>query len=764
MFHKFKYYLLDSQGRSYYLDNKGNVKVSATPTPLKQTPDGWQNITIAYERDLTKLGVVRSFTLPLAFVRNASKIVKHIVYSKGLEEKLYLLIQRLKNSVDLPGQTYTQRYEYLYKGEIDTSTFLDIDVRTQISISEGGVIKLIKANEGTTYENSLDDPEAVLLKHDGVKLYDTAKFIETPVNLSTAGASGNHYIPLAYTVRTGNAFGFAGFQVFGDTFSGTPTEPNYIFATEGAIDFRISGSIALKYNGVAALAWRYTMVLYSSIQGELAFLNPNGSSGEPPNTLNPKYVFNFSLNFQAVAGEKFYIYGHWTGNSGDPVSSIDYLDGSFEVFFGSKYSTSYVKCFKLSNLGKRLIKNVTGNESDLDSTFLEANDNLLLTSGDGLRGLTGAKIKTSLNDYTQFVRTALAAGQGVENGKLLFAEFEHFLKTDNPITLDSVADFKTSVAKEFRYNTVKIGWPSQDISDINGKYSFNNSHTYQLPTSVSEPKELNITTKYISCCYYQEIKRINLNGKTTVNDEVDNEVNVFDAVKTSENISMAVSINSDVDGNYFEGAFSQDQADLLQIRFTASGTASNNGTFTVKSVIQTTSGYKLYVNENIVNENVTATLNAEYYIPNRPAYSSITGVPDDGTVYNVELSPKRLFLKHKKWINSVCYKLTGQKVKFLTTEKNADLVTTLAGTTISEKSDYEVTDSILFYPFFHEFIASYDLIESLENEINTPFIPEWYGDDYNGFLVKAGTSPNDNKAQQFKILAAPNSDLTKLIF
>lgn len=764
MFHKFKYYLLDSQGRSYYLDDKDNVKVSATPTPLRQTPDGWQNITIAYERDLTKLGVVRSFTLPLAFVRNASKIIKSIVYGKNLEEKVYLLIQRLKNSVDLPGQTYRQRYEYLYRGELDLSTFMDIDVRTQVSISEGGIIKLIKANEGTTYENALDDPEAVILKADGTRLYDTAKFIETPVNLATVAASNNHYIPLAYTVRSGNAFGFGGSQVFGSVFSGTPTEPNYIFATEGSLDFRISGSIALKYNGIAALDWRYTMVLYSSVHGILAYLNPNGSSGEPPNNTTKKYVFNFSLTFAATAGERFYIYGHWTGNSGSPVSSIDYLDGSFEVFFGSRYATSYVKCFKLSTLGKRLTKNVTGNESDLDTAFLEANDNLLFTSGDGLRGLTGAKIKTSLNDYTQFIRTVLAAGQGVENGKLLFAPFEHFFKTDNPVFLDSIADFKTSVAKEFRYNTVKIGWLVQDINDINGKYSFNNSHTYQLPTSISDPKELNITTKYISCCYYQEIKRINLNGQTTVDDKGDNEVNVFDAVKTSENISMSVVINSDSGGNYFEGAFSQAQSDLLQVKFTVSGTANNNGVFTVKSVIQTTSGYKLYVNENIVNETVTATLNVEYYILNRPAYSAISGVPDDGTVYNVELSTKRLFLKHKKWINSVCYNLAGQKVKFLTTEKNADLVTTLSGTTITEKADYEVTGDILFYPFFHEFVASYDLIESLETEINTPFFPSWYSDEYSGFLVKASTSPNDNKAQQFKVLAAPNSDLTKLIF
>lgn len=766
MFHRFKYYLLDKQGKSHYLKKK-LVEKSAIPKALPQSPDGWQDITVGYQRDFTgyKLGVTRSFTLPLAAVRVLSFILKHIAYAINLEQEVYILIQRLKTSVDLTGGTFSMIYKYLYRGQIDFSSFSDKDVRTSVSLSEGGIARSLKANEGTTYENSLDDPEAVLLKNDGVKLYDTAKFIETPVRVNTVGASGNHYVPLAYTVRTGNAFGFAGFQVFADTFAGAPAEPHYIFATEGDIDFNLKGTISLKYNGTAPSPWRYTMVFYSSIHGILAYMNPSGSSGEPPNFLNPKYVINFDLSFGGVKGERFYIYSHWTGNSGTPVTSFDYLDGSFEVFFGSRYQPTYEKCFKLSTLGKRVTKQVTGNEADLDTTFLEQNDNILLTSGDGHRGLPSAKIKTSLADYSEFVHTVLAAGQGIENNKLLYAQFEHFLKTDNPRRLGTVANFITTVAKDFRFNTVKIGWPAQEINDVSGKYSFNNSHTYQLPTSVDDPKQLSIITKWISCCYYQEIYRLNLEGKTTTDDNGDNQVFVFDTVRNIQNLIKNFTIDTDVDGNFIQVDLTEDQKNLLQLKFTLVGAGVNSGNFTVKNIVTTTLGFKLYVNENITPATIIAgTIVSEYYTLNRPNYSSISGVPDDNTVYNVELSPKRLFLKHKKWINSICYNLAGQKVRFLTTEKNGDLVTTRSGITVAEKSDYEVNDQILFKPFYHEFDVSYDLIEAMETDSNLPFMPTWYDDEHNGFLVKAGSSPNDYKAQQFKLLAAPDSDLTNLIF
>jgi len=127
-----------------------SVSVLAGQLPLTFTPDGWQEISIAWERNLTKFGNVRNFSLPLKFVVDGAKIIRSIVYSTNFETKVFLLIKRLKivtSPID-----YNYFYEDYYRGEIDLSTFNDEESTVTVNIMEGDLHKKLKANEGTTYE------------------------------------------------------------------------------------------------------------------------------------------------------------------------------------------------------------------------------------------------------------------------------------------------------------------------------------------------------------------------------------------------------------------------------------------------------------------------------------------------------------------------------------------------------------------------------------------------------------------------------------
>jgi hypothetical protein len=784
LFDKIKTYFLDEDGRSYYINNAGNVDKSAIPKPLELSPEGRKSISIGYERPVTdrELGVVRTFTLPTDFVRKAAKILKYITYTKGFGEKVYLLMQKLNVTVNILAITFRMQYQFLYKGQVDFTSFVDKDTRTTVTISEGGIAKQIKAKDSTVYEVDLDsDTEAILLKHDGINLYDTANFIVTPLDVTTSTDPGflPGYVPVSMISRDGTAAGFAGFQVLGGAYNPPPKIEKAAFYTLSAMPYmRIVGSIKFRIqfsSTPAAPTQRYICCLNSSIRPGnfgttpgITYLNPNGQAGELINNTDNIVSFDFDYTFTSSADEYFFIYAYVTG-LGAPLVKQEYLESSFKVEFKSRYKTTYVKALTLSTLGKRLTKKITGSDTNIDTTFLQQHDNLVFSSGDGIRSLTGAKIKTSLKDYKDFVWCVLAASRGIENGKLIFDEFPHFLNPSNPKPLGEVAKKETYPAKDLLCSRIKVGYPVQQIDDINGKLSFHNTLYFSSPLDLEEPKDLDLVTNYIADPFYHEIIRLNLDGKITTDDKSDNDVMVFNCDKTTEVINGTdILIDTAVDGNYIFINGADDKIDLFKTKFTLSGTVSNDGVYTVKKVVPATSGFNVFVNENIVTEVIAAAqFSIEFYTLKRPAYTSFAGVPEIDSLYNIEeLTPKSIFLKHAKWINSIFYPMTGQKITYESTEKNSAFERTLNGVTIKEKASYTIGPDILFKPWYFEYdtMVPVDTIEELENDINRCFSDVWYGDTYKGFTRKIGASTNDNKSQRFKMLCSPDTDLTKLIF
>jgi hypothetical protein len=762
LFHKIKYYFLDKDGRSYYVNNAGNVDKSATPKPLELAPEGRKSLSIGFERTMTdkELGVVRSFTLPSDFVRKAGKILKSIVYTKSVSEQVFLLIQKLKVTVNLASVLFRMQYQFLYKGEIDFASFVDKDVRTSITVAEGGIAKKIKATEGNDYEFNLSsDPEAVLIKNDGINLSMTQNYLVTEgVQLESFG-NGVHMIGCSATTTDGQASGFAGFDVFFDKteVSDFDNDDRYIFITTQQIN---NMSVTGKLNVHAGFSNTYTVTLKSNLGQIFTLVNQ-------ALTNNTDYSFNINQTINSAPNEKWFLFGRY--GTGGPGGLMNYKEGELHVSFKSRHKTTYYPAYKLSTAAKRFTGKMTGSESDIDTAFLEQHDNLILTSGDAARGITGAKFKGQFKDLKDFNWVVLAASRGIENGKLIFERFEHFLDPSNPIPLGEIAKLEVSMAKDLFCNSIKTGWPVKEIDEVNGKLSFNNTFSWSTPLYLEQPKVLDLIGPYITDPYYQEIIRINNDGKTTTDDKSDNEILAYNCEKQSEVFTGTdILIDTATDGNYFFINSADDKIDLFKTKFTVSGTVSNDGTYTVKKVVKATSGFNVFVNENIVTEVVSsAQFTIEYYIPYRPVYTSITGIPDPATIYNIEeFTPKRILLKHSKWIDSIFYGFTGQKIKYESTEKNSDLETVRSGVTIKERATYTIGTDILFKPYYFEFdtIVPNDLIEDLDGNINRCFSFEWYGDTYKGFLRKVGASVNDNKPQQFRLLCTPDTDVTKLIF
>jgi hypothetical protein len=113
---------------------------------------------------------------------------------------------------------------------------------------------------------------------------------------------------------------------------------------------------------------------------------------------------------------------------------------------------------------------------------------------------------------------------GIENSVIVIEELAHFLSVDTPLALGEAKEFKWKFADDLDFNTVKVGYQEKQIDDVNGKYSFNNSHLYRLPFIKSTEKQFEAISPYVADPYYIEIKRAGLDGHTTTDDQLDNDV------------------------------------------------------------------------------------------------------------------------------------------------------------------------------------------------------------------------------------------------
>jgi hypothetical protein len=682
------YFLTDESGKSYSVVN-GVVKRTATPKPLFYTPDGWQDLAIAYERQMAKIGVVRSYTPQLGLVMDGATIMREVMYNKSIEEKMFMLIQQLAVEINtdiIPGY-YALVYKYFYKGELDLSTLKDQDSKVLVNIMEGGLSKLLKANEATTYEFDLDtDPEAVTIEMDGIFLQEKHNFASGQV-----GTVFNHIVPTIFINKEGQAFGAATFTVpLVNNPSISPTSEDYFLFTSQAInDMVLSGSFNMSHSDGISGTRSYNLRLKSSTGQDISIAT--FAVG-----VNPA-DFPWTVTFDAAPNEKFWLYAVVQST----IGGFNYFDGSFALTYKSRYRTSYVKGLPLSVLFKRLIGRITGSENNADVSFLQAYDRYVVTSGDGVRSLTGAKIKTTLNQFFECVKTILCAGMGIEGGKVLIHTAEHFFGGEtnpfapvvDPINLGEVKDLVVTPATDLINNTVKVGYQLKQIDDVNGKYEFNTTHTYSTPVT-RVVKELSIISPYNAAPYAMEIERINFEGKNTTDSKNDNEIFLIDRDLTS------------------------------------------------------------YTNDD-----------GTYYKFRRDPTMTITGVPDPDTIFNVSLSPTRILLTWQRWINSMYYKLEGQKVKYQTSDRNADLKTVMDGVTVQENSDMVITADRIFLPFYFEFDTQVpiDLVSVMEANPNRKFQFTWLGSTFTGYLMKAGIAPNTNKEQAYKLLAAASNDMTNLL-
>lgn len=518
------YCLTDEQGRSYYVDNGIVQQPVSTPMPLPVTPDGWQGKTIKYGRNTRYWSVFRTFTTPLKYVKQAALIVRDRWIRSGSEDKLYQVIHRLDKSF-LGGW----KHKFFYKGQLDLSKVKDSDNNIAVNIMEGGLSKFINANENTEYELDINVPDAVDIKHDGLELSKQGAFsLVQDFEIKKSDTSTNIFLPVIFINEEGKASGITfsdqeiqsvGGLSFNDKINQTNTLAD-TSADTSPIVCEIVGTIKFECTvnsvplGFRARFLTSGLTIPTQDAYQIFGLIPVAGSS---------YTFNISTTITMQPNEKLHLEGIFFGGiTGSIDIGIRFLEGTeFFIKFKNRYKTTFIKGLRPAYVAQKLIDKMTGGGYAFNSTLLSTEwENLLLTSGDAIRGFADAKLKISWADFYDSYNVPCNLSSGIRSQASYIEKKENAFQANILQDLGRVSKMDPESATEFQYNVVKIGYPDSNTEDVNGRDEFNVTVVYTSPIT-SNNKTLDLVSKIIASMYEIELTRINLDGKTTTDDEND---------------------------------------------------------------------------------------------------------------------------------------------------------------------------------------------------------------------------------------------------
>lgn len=733
------YFLVELDGRTRQVVN-GVVTSLNKKTPIP-APIGTQDIQILWERSLIKWATVRNFSLPLGFPFDGALILRNDYYKINIDRILYLVIKRYVCETD--PVYYRSYYKHLYKGEMDFSTFDDDkgESRVNMSISEGGISKLVKANENTQFNIPFDEDADNLLM-DGILLTLKQNWI------TQAGLyAQDDLLGVIKTTNEGTAAGIATFDIFKQNEPGdlTTSLQYFLTTTQAIAGVNISGSVTFS----SMISGPYTLRLKSST-GQNISLGVLADAGQ----------LTFNQSFNGATDEKFFLV--LDGASG--LTSGNVRETTLNISLSSKYRATTIKFFRPIVLYKKLCAKLGIPEADAISTILE-NSTFCFTSGDAVRGLPDASIKTSLTDFLKANDVYLFTGTQIKDTIEVESRLNYFVSdtTDPAIELGAVKNLKVSPATDLMYSSIKIGHAEQNVDDVNGKYDFNGFHIYTTPIKRVD-RQLDLQSPYKAGPYEIEITRINLEGKTTTGNGNDNDVFTID-VALNVLATQTILLSFIASGNYI--VFPASPVVAPGMVFIITGSASNDRTYTVTSVVDMGTTQTVYTDQTItvsepaVSVTMNTTSGQVFHLDRSVVPDS--GVPDPATIFNVRLRVSEIAKAHYRWWRSWAHGYDADSFIFQSANRNSELV--VAGVTDGRDIPIVSMGDRIFIPDYIEFsgISPISLQDTWDATPNKCFAFDWEDVRYTGFLWKSGLAPNSRQAQVFKMLSSIENNRLNLI-
>lgn len=727
---------------------------------MPQAPDGNQEISIGWERSPLYWSNMRNFSLPLGYVMDGRQIMANDMYKFNVDRELYILIKKL--TYEWTDTTYKEFYKQFYKGQLDFATAVDDQgtSRVTMNIMQGGIQRKFKAAESLAFEIPFDQ-DSVSVRMDG--MYITGTFRWT---IPESGGIGTYFLG-TYQLPSDRIPGVALFDVFEETTAlstaGNESATQYFMqATQDISDVRLQMAFTnINSGGPDPTTPTLELQIWNSVTGAHRL-----TIDLAPGSYTPGQTLLVDETFDLVKGDKLFL-----------KKIFRFGESNMSITAKSKPPESIAPAFTLYQLGRKLTEKITGNADDFVSPFLEAK-NILVTSGDGIRALPNAAVKTSWLDYWAAVDVYTFACLDFSETQVRIRGRAAAFDYTTVHALGAVKGLEVTPAVDLMATSVKVGHKEQKVDDTNGKYDFNGWLSFNGPIKSIPSKELDIQTNYKAGSYEIEQIRANYEGKTTTDKESDNDTFVLAVLPDTDLNNFTVNSQFQADGTPFAPGLplitigTNDTKIRAGMILRISGTAtSNDKDVQVVAAASLGGGQLIQTVEPLVDFTGMATfeiVSGGYYELDRSIPVDQLSDPDADaavkeSVYNVPLSPKRILMLHSPWLATIFSGFNGDKLTYANVSRNKELI----ADGLVEKADVPVNDfgDPLALPWWFKFdaLTPVDLPEIHDNDPNPAFSFEWDGQTYIGFAWSDGFAANTLEEQTFKLLAAPVNNMLNLI-
>lgn len=806
-FKRFKFFLDDGQ--------------SAQPEELINSPDGWIDTQVTYQRSPTYSGVTRLLTLPLKFVARGAYMIRNLFYRKLIGARLLFSIQMIGRD--------GFNHSTIYSGRLDISKYEGSIGSVAVPIVNDDFTANINAYDTTKFSISLTQPATVNLELTPIALNEIANLL---ISGPPDGLFHMDYFPPITVVNNQQNSVDPSVQ---DVPYRQYRTPDYGSENGWCFNCRKTGKLLISgFLGLIVTSFGTNHLQFGLYNQHGDFVYGFFDEITPNSTQFLTRSFNSVIN--VTRGDRLFLYVRQVDDE-TPNTGIS-VGGEIDLSYQTSTPASMAKALRAIDLFPLILQamNISPSGPNLpipiQSVLLSgALKNVVFTSSDSIRGAQGSVYHAGdtlyPGVYTVMFGSIVYNGGGFTVGQ----NFSFVSGVDTFTSGDNAVVQKTqSVSVGALYNIGDTLQPGGTylVEGNAGQYATYNSIRYNVGTffkyvlaqttfsgsddtvfvkQTSEDPQIIISLQdfftdirgvqggdaafgydtsgvtpfgYIETLGYVYRKGINFMDLGVVDKTakdspaIDRQGNRLKAGYKDQQYS---SINGQAEVNseqrYASGlltpateidltcASRTDCLGIEEIRITQANTAasrSDNDTFMV------------YIKDDPEPSDLIV-----YYHPLRteglatnPATGlpMISGVPSD--FYNWWLSPKRNLLRGSRYLASIFYGLAGYQIRLVGADKNTALVTTdLAGLRVAENDMINVSDLAdpYFIPIYWSVTGGVtkEVLSMLDKNPFADLSFTFDGIQLSAFIESFVLQIGNDKPQTLKLLLSPDNNLLALI-
>lgn len=430
---------------------------------LKHAPEEWDDSSIHWKRSMVYYGMSREFALPFEFVKDGAIMLRSIYYKNGPEAKAKLIIYQ--------HQSLTIGYVEVAKFDFDFSTFIDHADSVEINLTDYNVESDIKSKEDVTYEFDLNRATEKVSMPEVPKVETESGFV-----LSQAWQAKYLVPTMSFTsseeinpniLRTLDVPEDIATTNWNNVIA--PANNGYVLETFSNKTIHVSLDLMIRNIWED---WPTPEVYFGAFDDQAT--GEDDSIVRKVITQNGRFEFEFDLSIES--GRKYIFMFFADRRAYDHLPAVDGDMSTVEISVSNPTEQLTANVYPADEVFNMLMEKMTGQRFEYRNPALAR---IKLTSGDGLRNIQEAKLKTSFKDFFKSIHSVTGLCFGVEDGKPMLQSYEYFFNSSLKIMdLGNVTEVSISPAIDFMYSAIKVGYKDQNYEEELGRDEYNTEQQY----------------------------------------------------------------------------------------------------------------------------------------------------------------------------------------------------------------------------------------------------------------------------------------------